>query len=374
MSPMNPMHPMQPMRTISPKALIMAGGTGGHIFPGLALAKALGQGGWQVDWLGTPAPSMESELVPQAGVAFHTVSFKGVRAKGWRTQILLPFRLAQAVLQSIGVIRQLRPQVVIGFGGYVTAPGGVASWLCGKPLVLHEQNAVAGMANRLLALLTSRVYCAFPKALAKGEWIGNPLREAFHTQASPQVRYDAFSGPLRVLVVGGSLGAQALNELVPAALALMPACERPLLTHQSGAKQIEALKARYTALGLAGQVSVTAFIDDMAAEMARADLIISRAGASTITEIAAVGVASLLVPFPHAVDDHQTRNAQFLVDSGAAWLIQQDVLTPDRLAQLLSELTRASLAAMAQKAHAQRQMQAVQTLTQACEHLVQRSA
>lgn len=353
-----------------PKALIMAGGTGGHIFPGLALAQALASLGWQVDWLGTQAPSMESQLVPREDFPFHAVSFKGVRSKGWRTKLLMPFALLRAVIQSVGVIRKLRPHVVIGFGGYVSAPGGLASWLCRRPLMLHEQNSVAGMANRLLAKLTTEVYCAFPNALAKGRWIGNPLREAFSVQASPETRYSERQGALRVLVVGGSLGAQALNELVPAALALMPQEHRPRLTHQSGAKQIEALQSCYAALGLASEVHLTAFIDDMASAMAHVDLIISRAGASTVTEIAAVGVASLLVPFPHAVDDHQTRNAEFLSQSGAAWLMAQGELTPERLAQLLGSVTRPSLLAMAQKAHALRQTQAVQTMVHACTQLV----
>ena len=357
-----------------PKALIMAGGTGGHIFPGLALAQALATLGWQVDWLGTQAPSMESQLVPREDFPFHAVSFKGVRSKGWRTKLLMPFALLRAVIQSVGVIRKLRPHVVIGFGGYVSAPGGLASWLCRRPLMLHEQNSVAGMANRLLAKLTTEVYCAFPNALAKGRWIGNPLREAFNVQASPETRYSERQGALRVLVVGGSLGAQALNELVPAALALMPQEHRPLLTHQSGAKQIEALQSCYAALGLASEVHLTAFIDDMASAMAHVDLIISRAGASTVTEIAAVGVASLLVPFPHAVDDHQTRNAEFLSQSGAAWLMAQGELTPERLAQLLGSVTRPSLLAMAQKAHALRQTQAVQTMVHACTQLVGESA
>ena len=359
---------------MSPKALIMAGGTGGHIFPGLALAQALGRDGWQVDWLGTQTPSMESELVPRQGIDFHAVSFKGVRAKGWRTKIMMPWALLKAVLQSVAVIRKLQPQVVIGFGGYVSAPGGLASWLCRRPLVLHEQNSIAGMANHYLAKLTSRVYCAFPHALAKGQWIGNPLREAFNTQSSPEARYQAFAGPLRVLVVGGSLGAQALNVLVPAALALMPEASRPQLTHQSGAQQIEALSARYAALGLTDQVRVTAFIDDMASAMAEVDLIISRAGASTISEIAAIGVASLLVPYPFAVDDHQTHNAQFLSDSGAAWLMAQNQLTPNSLAHLLAELSRPGLLAMAQKAHALRKTQAVEVMVKACARLAEEAA
>ena len=359
---------------MTPKALIMAGGTGGHIFPGLALAQALARMGWQVDWLGTPTPSMESELVPRQNIPFHTVTFKGVRAKGWLTKFLLPFALLRAVYQSVEVIRKLRPQVVIGFGGYVSAPGGVASWLCRRPLVLHEQNSVAGMANHYLAKLTSEVYCAFPNALAKGQWIGNPLREAFNAQASPEVRYQSFHGRLRVLVVGGSLGAQALNELVPAALALMPQTQRPQLTHQSGAKQIDALRSRYAALGLESNVSITAFIEDMATAMANVDLVISRAGASTVTEIAAVGVASILVPFPYAVDDHQTHNAQFLSSSGAAWLINQRDLTPEHLAHLLGSLDRTELLGTAQKAYGLRQTQALQTMVNVCTQIAEVNA
>jgi UDP-N-acetylglucosamine--N-acetylmuramyl-(pentapeptide) pyrophosphoryl-undecaprenol N-acetylglucosamine transferase len=355
---------------MTPKALIMAGGTGGHIFPGLALAQALMGLGWQVDWLGVQEPSMESEIVPKQHIPFHAVSFKGVRAKGWRTQLGLPMALMTAIVQSMKVILSLRPQVVIGFGGYVSAPGGVASWLCRRPLVLHEQNSVAGMANRYLAHLTPSVFCAFPNALDKGRWIGNPLREAFKNQAFPESRYAAFHGPLRVLVVGGSLGAQALNELVPQALALMSLEARPEVTHQSGAKQMDALKARYAELGLSERVHLTPFIEDMASAMAQADLVISRAGASTVTEIAAVGVASLLVPYPHAVDDHQTHNAAFLSNAGGAWLFAQGQLSPQRLAQLLGSVTRPALLEMAQKAHALRQTQAVDVMVQACQQIV----
>jgi UDP-N-acetylglucosamine--N-acetylmuramyl-(pentapeptide) pyrophosphoryl-undecaprenol N-acetylglucosamine transferase len=290
-------------------ALVMAGGTGGHIFPGLAVAEALREAGWRVHWLGAP-DSMESQLVPPRGFAFETVAFGGVRGKGLATLAFLPLKLLRAFWQSLQVVRRVQPDVVLGLGGYITFPGGMMASLWGKPLVLHEQNSVAGLANKVLAQVADRVFTAFPGVFKTGQWVGNPLRQAFTQQATPAERFAGRTGPLRVLVVGGSLGAKALNDIVPQALALMPEASRPQVIHQSGAKQIEALRANYAAAGV--QAELTPFIDDTAAAFAHADLVICRAGASTVTELAAVGVAALFVPFPFAVDDHQTTNAQFL--------------------------------------------------------------
>ncbi|MEY4756826.1 MAG: undecaprenyldiphospho-muramoylpentapeptide beta-N-acetylglucosaminyltransferase [Pseudomonadota bacterium] len=351
-------------------ALIMAGGTGGHIFPGLAVAQALRERGWQVHWLGgrgTPqSPSMESRLVPPQGFAMEYVDFSGVRGKGLATLIKLPVRLLRALWQSWQVLRRVQPDVVIGLGGYISAPAGVVAALTGRPLVLHEQNSVAGMANRVLARVARRVYTAFPDVLPKAQWVGNPLRAPFLQLPAPAERFAGRSGPLRVLVVGGSLGAQALNTVVPQALALLPAAARPVVTHQSGEKQIEALRSNYQAAGV--QAELTPFIQDTAQAFADADLVICRAGASTVTELAAVGVAAVFVPFPAAVDDHQTRNAQFLVAQGGGWLLPQTQLTPEALLPYL-QLDRASLLAAATQAKTMQKLQATDDLVRACEEL-----
>jgi UDP-N-acetylglucosamine--N-acetylmuramyl-(pentapeptide) pyrophosphoryl-undecaprenol N-acetylglucosamine transferase len=349
-----------------PCALVMAGGTGGHIFPGLAVAQALRERGWRVHWLGAPG-SMESRLVPPRGFPLETIDFGGVRGKGPLTLALLPVRLLRAFWQALGVVRRVQPDVLVGLGGYITFPGAMMGSLLGKPLVLHEQNSVPGMANRVLAHLADRVFCAFPGALSQAEWVGNPLRSEFLGQPMPQTRFAGRSGPLRLLVVGGSLGAKALNEVVPQALALMPEDVRPRVTHQSGEKQIEALRANYAAAGV--QATLTPFIEDTAAAFAEADLVICRAGASTVTELAAVGAASMLVPFPHAVDDHQTTNARFLVDAGAGWLVPQPEFTPAGLARALGSLTRDELMEKAVKARQMEKTDAVVAVVTACEQL-----
>lgn len=354
-----------------PCALVMAGGTGGHIFPGLAVAQALIERGWRVHWLGgtgSPGqPSMESQLIPPQGIPFEALDFSGVRGKGVMTLLRLPLRLLRALWQSRQVVRRVQPDVVIGLGGYITFPAGLMSVLLGKPLVLHEQNSVAGMANKVLARVASRVFTAFPGVFPQGRWVGNPLRVAFLQQAEPAERFATRSGPLRVLVVGGSLGARALNEVVPQALALLPAESRPIVTHQSGAKQIDALRAHYAQAGV--QAELTPFIDNTAQAFAQADLVICRAGASTVTELAAVGAASVLVPFPSAVDDHQTANARFLVEAGAAWLLPQPELTPERLADMLQKTERSALVLRAQKAKILQKIDASAQIVAACEEL-----
>jgi UDP-N-acetylglucosamine--N-acetylmuramyl-(pentapeptide) pyrophosphoryl-undecaprenol N-acetylglucosamine transferase len=349
----------------------MAGGTGGHIFPGLAVAEALRERGWRVHWLGgkgrSGQPSMESQLVPPRGIAFEAIDFSGVRGKGMLTLAWLPLRLLQAFWQSIQVLRRVRPDVVVGLGGYITFPGGMMSVLLGKPLVLHEQNSVAGMANRVLAQVADRVFTAFPDVLKNAQWVGNPLRPAFTQQPDAAQRFAGRSGPLKLLVVGGSLGARALNELVPKALALINEASRPQVTHQSGAAQIEALRANYAAAGV--QADLTPFIDDTAQAFADADLVIGRAGASTVTELAAVGAAAVFVPFPAAVDDHQTVNARFLVEAGGGWLLPQAGLTPEALAALLQGMDRSQLLARAQAAASLKQTNATASVVAACEEL-----
>ena len=347
-------------------ALIMAGGTGGHIFPGLAVAHALRERGWRVHWLGAPG-SMESRIVPPQGFALETIDFSGVRGKGLKTLALLPWRLARAFWQARQVVRRVRPDVVVGLGGYISFPGGTMAWLAGVPLVLHEQNSVAGMANKVLARVASRVFTAFPGVFAQGQWVGNPLRAAFLQQPGPAQRFAGRSGPLRLLVVGGSLGARALNEIVPQALALIPAEQRPVVLHQSGAAQIEQLRANYSAAGV--QAELTPFIDDTASAFAQADVIVCRAGASTVTELAAVGAGAIFVPFPAAVDDHQTANAQFLVQAGGGWLVQQADLTPEVLAKMLQNMERPALLERALNAKNMQKIQATDAVATACEEL-----
>ena len=349
-------------------ALIMAGGTGGHIFPGLAVAEELRNRGWNVHWLGTPG-SMESRIVPPKGFALETIDFSGVRGKGVKTLVFLPFKLLRAFWQALSVVRRVKPDVVVGMGGYVTFPGGMMGVLAGKPLVLHEQNSVAGMANKVLAGIADRIFTAFPNVFKKGLWVGNPLRSAFTQKADPATRFAGRTGQLKLLVVGGSLGARALNEIVPQALALIPAEQRPEVIHQSGATQIDAMRSNYEAAGV--QATLTPFIDDTAAAFADADLIVCRAGASTVTEIAAVGAAAVYVPFPAAVDDHQTTNAKFLVDAGGGWLVQQRDLTPRGLADMILNMQRPALLEKALKAKAMEKINATREVVTACEELAQ---
>ena len=344
----------------------MAGGTGGHIFPGLAVAEALRTKGWRVHWLGAPG-SMESRLVPPRGFALELVDFAGVRGKGPLTLALLPLRLLRAFWQALQVVRRVQPDVLVGLGGFITFPGGMMGVACGKPLLLHEQNSVAGMANKVLAQVADRVFTAFPHVMAKGVCVGNPLRAEFLAQAEPQARFAGRSGPLRLLVVGGSLGARALNSVVPQALALLPPEQRPLVVHQSGEKQIDELRANYAAAGI--NAELTPFITDTAAAFAQADLVLCRAGASTVTELAAVGAAAVLVPFPSAVDDHQTTNARFLSDQGAAWLMPQTDMTPQRLASFIQSTDRGALLQRALAAKQLQQLQATAAVVAACEEL-----
>lgn len=351
-------------------ALVMAGGTGGHIFPGLAVADGLRDAGWCVHWLGAPS-SMEERLVPPRGYAFEPLSFGGVRGKGWRRLLALPWQLLRALSGSVGIIRRVRPDVLLGFGGYISFPAGLAAALLRRPLIIHEQNSIPGMANRVLSRVARRVFTAFPRVLGapdKADWVGNPLRAELTQCAPPEQRFAARQGPLRVLVVGGSLGASALNRLVPQAMALLPAEKRPLVTHQSGRQHLQTLQGHYADAGV--RADCLAFIDDMAAAYRAADLVICRAGATTVAELAAVGVAALMIPFPHAVDDHQTRNAAYLVDAGAAWLLQERTLTAPALADFLRQRTREELLAHARRARAAAKLQAVEQIVLACEALV----
>ena len=353
----------------APCAMIMAGGTGGHIFPGIAVGTALREQGWHVHWLGAPN-SMESDLVPPHGFAFEPVDFGGVRGKGLMTWLRMPWRLLRSTAQAFQALLRVKPDVVVGMGGYITVPGGLATLILGRTMILHEQNSRAGLANRVLSWVADRVYTAFPHVLDKGLWVGNPLRDAFIQQAAPTERFANRTGPLQVVVVGGSLGARALNETLPAALALMPADRRPQVLHQSGKAHIQALDAAYAAAGV--QARTTPFIENTAEAFAQADLVIARSGASTVTELASVGAAALFVPFPHAVDDHQTSNAAFLVDKSAAWLIPQAVFTPERVAQWLTDIDRDQLLQAALKAKALARTGAVRAITSACSEVIAR--
>src|SRR5512146_116317 len=343
--------------------MIMAGGTGGHIFPGLAVADALRARGWNVVWLGAPG-SMEAELVPKHGYPVAWVNFSGVRGKGALRLLTLPFTLLRALAQSADAIFRHRPDVVLGMGGYITMPGGLMAAILRRPLVIHEQNSIAGLSNKVLAKLATRVLSGFPAVLKRTQWCGNPVRADIAALPEPQGRYAGRSGKLNVLVVGGSLGAQALNEALPQALALLNEQERPNVLHQTGKKHFDAVQQLYTRAGV--QADIRAFLDDMANQYAKADVVICRAGALTVAELAAAGVASVLVPFPFAVDDHQTSNARFLSEHGAAVLLPQTELNAEKLAQQLRELNREKLLAMAQQARSVAKPDATQQVAQVC--------
>jgi len=332
---------------LSQTILIMAGGTGGHVFPGLAVADEMRGRGWNVVWMGARS-GMEARLVPARGYPVEWIRAAALRGKGLAATLLLPFHLLIGFWQSARAILRLRPAVVLSMGGYVAFPGGMMASLLARPLAVHEQNAIAGLANRVLAGVADRRMVAFPEALARAEWTGNPVRADIAALAEPGARYAGRQGPLRLLVVGGSLGAQALNDAVPKALGLMAESERPSVTHQSGDKHLESLRLNYSNAKVEGYL--VAFIEDMARAYAEADLVICRAGAMTIAELSAAGAASVLVPFPHAVDDHQTANARFLAEKAAAILLPQHELSPETLSTLLRSLDRKRLLEMASKA------------------------
>jgi UDP-N-acetylglucosamine--N-acetylmuramyl-(pentapeptide) pyrophosphoryl-undecaprenol N-acetylglucosamine transferase len=327
--------------------LIMAGGTGGHIFPGLAVAHEMRAAGWEVVWMGARG-GMEERLVPPRGYRTAWIRAKAARGKGLVQKLLLPANLLYSFWESARLIRALKPNVVLGLGGYVAFPGGMMASLLNRPLALHEQNAVPGLANRVLSTVSDKVMVAFPRALGSAEWTGNPVRDEIAAMTPPEDRFRGRTGATRILVVGGSLGAQALNEAVPKALALL---STPVsVVHQSGEKHLQALKRNYADARVEGEL--VAFIDDMARRYAEADLVICRAGAVTVAELSAGGMASILVPFPHAVDDHQTANARFLAEKGAAILVPQREMTAEKLASLIGSLDRAKLLDMAKKARA----------------------
>ncbi|ALM52144.1 undecaprenyldiphospho-muramoylpentapeptide beta-N-acetylglucosaminyltransferase [Halomonas huangheensis] len=348
------------------RVLVMAGGTGGHVIPALSLARALGEQGVDVEWLGSPR-GIENHLVPEAGLPLNQVAISGLRGNGLAGWLMAPVRLARAVCQARAVIKRFDPQLVVGMGGFASGPGGLAAWLTRRPLVIHEQNAVAGLTNRVLARLATRTYAAFPQAFGDAaEVVGNPVREDIAALGEqPRQLEDMQGRRLRILVVGGSLGAVALNQRLPEALALLPEEQRPEVLHQAGRDKDTETRASYVEHDVAAEV--TDFISDMAAAYAWADLVVCRSGALTVAELAAAAKAALFVPFPHAVDDHQTVNAQALVDAGAAALIQQKDMTAALLAERLTTLLNpATLAGMASKARAEAHLDAVERLVAGC--------
>jgi UDP-N-acetylglucosamine--N-acetylmuramyl-(pentapeptide) pyrophosphoryl-undecaprenol N-acetylglucosamine transferase len=349
--------------------MIMAGGTGGHVFPGLAVAEALRARKQSVVWLGTQR-GLEARVVPQHGIDIEWISIVGVRGRGLAAWALAPFRIVGALIQALAALRRRRPAAVLGMGGFVAGPGGLAAWLARKPLLLHEQNAVAGTTNRLLAPLATRIFEAFPGSFAgrKGvELIGNPIRATIKADDSPRERLESRRAERRrLLVVGGSLGARILNATLPRALALLPGESRPEVWHQAGRDGIDAARRAYAQAGVAARVEP--FIDDVAAAYRWADLVVARAGGITLAELAIVGVGAILVPFRAAIDDHQTRNARHVADAGAAVLISELDLTPERLAaelaRLLGDFDR--LVAMAAASRARARGDAAERLAAAC--------
>jgi UDP-N-acetylglucosamine--N-acetylmuramyl-(pentapeptide) pyrophosphoryl-undecaprenol N-acetylglucosamine transferase len=354
--------------------MVMAGGTGGHIFPALAVARRLMEAGAEVFWLGTPQ-GMEARLVPARGIDMEWVRVEGLRGSGAMRLIKAPFNLALALFQAFRVIRRRRPVAALGMGGFASGPGGLMAWLLGVPLVVHEQNRVPGLTNQWLARLARRVFEAFPgsfPAVRAARACGNPVRPEIAELAPPAQRFQQRGGKARLLVLGGSLGARALNETVPAALALLAEADRPQVLHQAGSRTLEQARQAYRDNGVAG--AVTEFIDDMADAYGSADLVIGRAGALTLSELAAAGVGSVLVPYPHAVDDHQTRNAAWLVEAGAARLLPQDELDAERLSGILQSLLgdRPRLLAMAEAARSRALVDADRVVARACLEVAER--
>lgn len=347
--------------------LIMAGGTGGHVFPALATADVLRKQGVGVQWLGT-ANRIEANVVPAAGIKLHTISVEGLRGKGKLGLLKAPFKLLVAVMQAFKVLRQVRPDAVLGMGGFASGPGGLAAWLTRTPLVIHEQNAFAGMTNKVLSRFATRVLQAFPGAFGgqnKGDIVGNPVRGKILELPEPASRYEGREGPLRLLIVGGSLGAQAINQLVPKVLAELDESARPEIWHQTGAKNIDGTLKAYEQHHVSGRV--VPFIDDMAEAYAWADLVLCRSGALTISELAIAGVASVLVPYPYAVDDHQRVNAEFLVEQGGAQCVLQQELSVEKLLTLLQQLNdRQTLLKMAEAARGLARPEASQTVAGVC--------
>lgn len=357
--------------TDTPHVLIMAGGTGGHVFPALAVAERLIERGARVSWLGTRS-GIEARLVPAHDLELHTIDVAGLRGKGILSWLSAPVKLVRAFSQALGLVRRVAPQLVVGMGGFAAGPGGVAARLTGRPLLIHEQNASAGLTNRLLARVADTVLQAFPNTFADSaaRTVGNPVRREILALAAPRARWNTRDGRIRMLVLGGSGGALAINQKVPAALAMLAADERPQVRHQAGRTLTQA-KTAYSRHGVDADVSE--FIDDMAAAYAWADVVICRSGALTVAELAAAGVGALLVPYPFAADDHQRANGEYLVATGAAVLIDQSELTSARLADEMRSLCadRSALLARAEAARQAAWPTATDDIVDACFELLE---
>ncbi len=341
------------MTTAQKHLMIMAAGTGGHIFPGLAIADTMRARGWQVSWLGTQR-GMEADIVPRHGLSFDAIDFAGLRGKGWKHTLTGALKMLAGFLRCRRIIRARQPNVVLGMGGYVTVPGGLMAALSGKPLALMNADAALLMSNKALLPFAKRVLFGFPvdgAAQAKSQVTGNPVRKEISSLPAPAQRYAQRSGPLNLLVIGGSLGAKVLNDTLPAALALLPAESRPRVVHQSGRQHIEALKKNYADAGV--DADVVDFIDDMAARYAAADLVICRAGAITVAELCAAGVASVLVPLVVSTTSHQRNNAQWMAQAGAAIYLPQAEMDKVALASLMRGTTRETCRQMAEAAYRQ---------------------
>jgi UDP-N-acetylglucosamine--N-acetylmuramyl-(pentapeptide) pyrophosphoryl-undecaprenol N-acetylglucosamine transferase len=361
---------------MSRPVLIMAGGTGGHVFPALALARLLREQSLEVVWLGT-CRGLEARVIPAEGILLERLSVGGLRGKGALTWLAAPFRLSVALAQALSVMWRHRPIIVVGLGGFVSGPGGIAAWLTRHPLVIHEQNAIAGFTNRCLAHLARQVLEAFPGSFGPGvhaRVIGNPVRRDISALPPPAARFAGRTGPIRILVIGGSQGATRLNAVVPFALKRLSGWLSFDVRHQAGERWIDAGRASYAQAGV--RADVRPFIEDMGEAYGWADLVICRAGALTVSELAAVGVAAVLVPFPNAVDDHQAYNAQYLVREGAAVLVSDRELTEERLAAELQRLCagRGKLLAMAERARLLAKPRAADELAASCLELARRAA
>jgi len=348
------------------KVLIMAGGTGGHVFPALAVADVLHKQNVAVEWMGT-AQGIEAKLVPGAGYPLNIITVQGLRGNGLLGWLLAPFKLLKAIIEAIAAIREIKPDVVLGLGGFASGPGGLATWLLRKPLLIHEQNAIPGLTNRVLSHLAKYVLAGFPYAFStdrKAQWVGNPVRASIENLPTPSQRFADRTATIRILVLGGSLGARALNTLLPQAFATL---EQDIeIHHQCGQRHIADCQANYQQANVPAEIST--FIDDMADAYGWADLVVCRAGALTVAELAAAGVASLLVPYPYAVDDHQTHNAAMLVNVSAAKLVQESDLNQTVLAEMIAELIkdRQSLLVMAEQARSQAKLGSANTIATLC--------
>ncbi|MGM0517043.1 MAG: undecaprenyldiphospho-muramoylpentapeptide beta-N-acetylglucosaminyltransferase [Pseudomonadota bacterium] len=365
------------MTATRPLIYVMAGGTGGHVVPALAVARALDARGYAIRWMGTER-GIESRLVPEAGYPIDYLPIGGIRGKGWKTRLAAPFVLARAVWAAMRLQRRHRPVLVVGMGGFAAGPGGLAAWLLRRPLVIHEQNAIAGLTNRVLSKFARVTLAAYPKAfgraLPESEVVGNPVRAEIAALPHPEARLACHEGPVRVLVLGGSLGARALNETLPQALARISAGIDLDIRHQAGPRNLDEARASYAAAewGAGSHHEVLGYIDDMADAFGWADFVVARAGAMTVAEIAAAGLGTLFIPFPHAVDDHQRHNAAWLVDRGAARLLDQREADVDRLARLLGTLLadRSLLRDMAVRARDAAVTDSTARITDACERVI----